>query len=701
MQAIWYSLFGRDGVIVVIANENERVASTELWSLKNNQHLDVKLRKNRPRVHLPSLCSRDTTDKSVVATMVPPTQKKHLKLRMSQAYSPTNASSSPREQISANEEALLCQEELISSPETSPTRDTTNAPSATAKRKDDSSRTSSAATSSVMAYSLSTELSEASSKLIFSTVGLRSNRLAHSRHRTFKRQKSDGDMPDDEPLSGPLFPEIKTREDLPLPENVSPTMALHLRPVTPEHLKSIRQEQPKSILTLSSSTKPSPRTSTVTPAELDKPVETESKKRKNRSPPSRSSRKQNDIAPQPNQANFHDILESATRMFRSSNLGATGTIAVPSLPTSSGIPLNTSNAHIQPLQLPPQVPSAPEATSQAIWLPTSQYQQIAFPPAQQYNPNPPHLQLRPTNAMPMLPQRQTSGVQIKIPTKTMAEQPHRQASELQLKLPMNTLPQQPKRQTSGVQLDPRPQKYQNDDRLFDDVFRDSGPQDDAALDLMDTKELEPDTSVYMCSRDSNNEDIPTEISTETLQHLDDDNSRQLPWFPVPPPPERALSSSKSSGALYFGDRGPPLANNNNRLQLQQRQSPRRHSDEGLPTRQAFLGTKTRAPLIDDDESDDEIDLNMEKFFEQFHESNQEAAVAQEDVAEPDSPLTMLARDTSLGSSLITFPEQEQGVRMARTESIQGDEDIGGLLSHVLLPSPTKHGGEPLQYSSSI
>jgi hypothetical protein len=224
-------------------------------------------------------------------------------------------------------------------------------------------------------------------------------------------------------------------------------------------------------------------------------------------------------------------------------------------------------------------------------------------------------------------------------------------------------------------------------RLFDDVFSgDEDVQDDGSFGLMNAKDLEPDTSIYMFSRDSKTSGIPTEISTDTLYRGD---TRELPWFPALP--ANPVMQSQSSSALYFGDRhgGAPLANNNNNLLQQQRlPSPNRTVDDGCQS--THFGRRTRAPLIDDDEPEEDIKIDLDEFFQQFEQKQEEAP-----------PVPMLDRDTS---SLLSSPTQHEqvGVRMARTQSIQGDdEDISNLLSHVLIPSPTKHGVQPPQYSSSI
>jgi hypothetical protein len=149
-------------------------------------------------------------------------------------------------------------------------------------------------------------------------------------------------------------------------------------------------------------------------------------------------------------------------------------------------------------------------------------------------------------------------------------------------------------------------------------------------------------------------------------------------------------ASQSSSALYFGDRngGVPLAhNNNNLLNLQQPQQPRpslANNEEST----TYYGRKTRAPLIDDDEPEEEIKINLAEFFEQVERQSRASSSPEREM-----------------SSLFTNPPppspRQQWVRMARTESItDGDADIGGLLSHQLLPSP-KHANKHLCYSSSM
>ena len=202
---------------------------------------------------------------------------------------------------------------------------------------------------------------------------------------------------------------------------------------------------------------------------------------------------------------------------------------------------------------------------------------------------------------------------------------------------------------------------------------------------MNAKDLEPDTSVYMCSRDPNDSDIPTEISTENLERQP---SRQLPWFPTG---TRQVMASQSSSALYFGDRndGVPRANNNNNLLNQQQQPPAPPALANNEEPTTYYGRKTRAPLIDDDEPEEEIKINLAEFFEQVERHSRASSRRWNERRRHCLPTRRRHR------------HRQRGVRMARTESItDGDEDIGGLLSHQLLPSP-KHSNKNLRYSSSM
>jgi len=651
--------------------------------------------------------------------------------------------------------SLLCEEELLSPTENSPSRTECN-DTAPSEHSGDQSRPSSTTVASVMEYSLSTKLSEESSQLIFSAKGLANPNRKPSpggpRQLKLKRRKSDEKAPQpDESLSRPLFPEIGDDERLPMPINVSPKF-IYLRPVTPEQQGRLS----KVYLDAKPAYTPSLgayRTTTVTPADYESSVTSkENKKRKARSPGSmKTTPPALQILPEPN--GLDEIMDTATKMLSAlrtttastaasnstaaaslhstssmANTASAGTFApapVPSFwwPTPQGLqqfhpvqnvqpiqqqrqqepqrlPFFPPNQRVQPsletplkqppLKPPPQMNKPPQLNLKPVHQEQQAPQQMPmFPPFQQnVQPfTPPQLQVQQTSHEQVLP-HQPPRLNVKPIQQQQENQPQPPSLPLFPSTP-NVQPLQPRKAQLNLESPQQQLPERNlSRRLFDDVFSDNEDvQDDVSFDLMNAKDLEPDTSVYMCSRDPNNPDIPSEITTDSRRR--DGASRQLPWFPVPP--TNPVMQSQSSSALYFGGRngGPPLANNNNNL-IHQQQAPSPNRTIGDGSQPTQFGRRTRASLIDDDEPEEEIDIDLEKFFQQFEENQDEGPSAQ----------PFLERDTS---SLLTSPHQEQvGVRMARTQSTQGDdEDIGGLLSHVLLPSPTKHGEQPPHYSSSI
>eukprot|EP00544_Gedaniella_sp_CCMP2646_P000629 CAMPEP_0202510484 /NCGR_PEP_ID=MMETSP1361-20130828/53318_1 /ASSEMBLY_ACC=CAM_ASM_000849 /TAXON_ID=210615 /ORGANISM="Staurosira complex sp., Strain CCMP2646" /LENGTH=551 /DNA_ID=CAMNT_0049144749 /DNA_START=721 /DNA_END=2376 /DNA_ORIENTATION=+ len=521
--------------------------------------------------------------------------------------------------------SLLCQEELSSS----------NAATASTKRTDDQSRSSSSADASVMEYSLAANMSEEISRLIFS--GERCGGVRPRRNwREVKRQKSDEDkkppslpLAPDKPLTQPIFPEIPQGKNLPMPINISPKFVF-LRPVSPDYQGRLF----KALIEQNASQSGSPsifRRNTVTPTDADKMVAVQdSKKRKaSQSPGAADTDTKLQLrspAPSlPRGAQVGDIVDTATKML--SAMRATSSASGSTCTAQASI-RSTSSTFTS-------MSGRPQGQS-SMW-PNNQYPQS--------------------------------------PIDTQLTQDQSQDLEKLQLTPMSHYMQQQEPSTD------------NEKGLFDDVFADE--QDDAlpdcSLDLMNVKDLEPDTSVYMCSRDPNgSSDIPTEISTENLERQP---SRQVPWFPTG---TRQVMASQSSSALYFGDRngGVPLANNNNNLlNLQQPQQPRpslANNEEST----TYYGRKTRAPLIDDDEPEEEIKINLEEFFDQVERQSRASSSPEREM-----------------SSLFTNPPppspRHQWVRMARTESItDGDADIGGLLSHQLLPSP-KHANKHLRHSSSM
>lgn len=528
--------------------------------------------------------------------------------------------------------SLLCQEEL-SSPLL---QVSSNAATASTKRTDDQSRSSSSADASVMEYSLAANMSEEISRLIFSAERRGGVKQPRRNWREVKRQKSDEDkkpsslpLAPDKPLSQPIFPEIPQGKNLPMPINISPKFVF-LRPVSPEYQGRLG----KALIEPNTSQSGSPsifRRNTVTPTDADKMVAVQdSKKRKASQSPGAADtdtklQLRSPAPQQPRGAHVGDIVDTATKM-----LSAMRATSSASGSTCTGQPsIRSTSSTFTSMSGHPQGQSS-------MW-PNNQYPQS--------------------------------------PINTQLTQDQSQDLEKLQLTPMSHYMQQQEPLTD------------NEKGLFDDVFADE--QDDAlpdcSLDLLNVKDLEPDTSVYMCSRDPNgSSDIPTEISTENLERQP---SRQLPWFPTG---TRQVMASQSSSALYFGDRngGVPLAhNNNNLLNLQQPQQPRpslANNEEST----TYYGRKTRAPLIDDDEPEEEIKINLAEFFEQVERQSRASLSPEREM-----------------SSLFTNPPppspRQQWVRMARTESItDGDADIGGLLSHQLLPSP-KHANKHLCYSSSM
>ena len=208
-------------------------------------------------------------------------------------------------------------------------------------------------------------------------------------------------------------------------------------------------------------------------------------------------------------------------------------------------------------------------------------------------------------------------------------------------------------------------------RLFDDCLSDDEDgEEDASFGLINAKDLKTDTSAYMCLRDTNNVDVavPNEISMPFQRQPSADE--ELPWFPVQQSP--TILASQSSSAAYFGSR------NNEHFKLQ----PQPHPSPVPANEHAYYGRRTRAPLIFDDELKEppEINNGVNEYLHPFN------------MADSHDPLMQR------GSSL--YNQQQEGALIARTQSIQGDDDFGELLSHTLLPSPEQQGGR-VQFSYSI
>ncbi len=255
--------------------------------------------------------------------------------------------------------SLLCQEEL-SSPLL---QVSSNAATASTKRTDDQSRSSSSADASVMEYSLAANMSEEISRLIFSAERRGGVKQPRRNWREVKRQKSDEDkkpsslpLAPDKPLSQPIFPEIPQGKNLPMPINISPKFVF-LRPVSPEYQGRLG----KALIEPNTSQSGSPsifRRNTVTPTDADKMVAVQdSKKRKASQSPGAAD---TDTKLQLRGAHVGDIVDTATKMLSamratSSASGSTCT-GQPSIRSTSSTFTSMSGHPMWPNNQYPQSP---------------------------------------------------------------------------------------------------------------------------------------------------------------------------------------------------------------------------------------------------------------------------------------------------------------------------------------------------------